>query len=758
MSALMSFVRGFAEGGGDILAERARQKREDDIRKQNIVDEMNLYSDKKQVDFEYDQKVRGEEEKNRIDYLISLGMTPEYIEHFAKYATKSDTALENWLSSNAKHYGIERWWNTDIVYGPHAGSNVMSMELSNLNKNNNAFDTKTTINNVKSENNITDNVAESQFTNVATSSGNTGSKSSYNTNYIGSQLFFGKPSLKHDKHATFIGTNGLRADAFVVEQTPGKGDFGSSYLVSTGDGHVPIATYFGEGVQYFKEDTEKGKSLINEFYPGLEKSERTEYVVNHNNQAYIVRGREDFYTNGTSQENITYMPHQLEDIINFQLNIPSKPEGVPGEDFMTKPMEREITYENFKTYLDQKYPNIVISNNYLKDGSADVSKAREETGFVNRTLSVNDKGNIFKNFFATATGFYLRDELTESPTMPGQIEIDIVGGEPQDIYRSTVASSVYADLAQTWSNARVSDAVNNYLGINANDVNVSFDVFASRAGSEIKNITNDVVAFYVSEITNMSSEDFENKYGNRIINEEPATQTNEFAERVAYEELSAIRSFDDLLTIKDNINNTIESRLNAQTNNKIKDIGGMEVIDDLIKNIITDPNDTDQLRTLKTELNDIVDDMPMTELIFKNHIDAKLDQMEPQNIGEELDQLLSEPEKSNFDKEKEQQLKDAGEESNEKLVWLNKGSVPVRTPDNRSEWNEKYGSTAKTTVGGKASLYDPDTGYLIFKSPDLEPNHVLPRPNVNPLFGALTQENWDSLYGDTHDATTGKPK
>ena len=159
MSALMSFVRGFAEGGGDILAEKARQKREDDIRKQNIVDEMNLYSDKKQVDFEYDQKVRGEEEKNRIDYLISLGMTPEYIEHFAKYATKSENALENWLTSNAKHYGIERWWNTDIVYGPHAGSNVMSMELSNLNKNNNAFDTKTTINNVKSENKITDNVA-----------------------------------------------------------------------------------------------------------------------------------------------------------------------------------------------------------------------------------------------------------------------------------------------------------------------------------------------------------------------------------------------------------------------------------------------------------------------------------------------------------------------------------------------------------------------------------------------------------------------
>ena len=64
--------------------------------------------------------------------------------------------------------------------------------------------------------------------------------------------------------------------------------------------------------------------------------------------------------------------------------------------------------------------------------------------------------------------------------MPGQIEIDIVGGEPIDIYRSTVASSVYANLAQTWSNARVSDAVNNYLGINANDPNVSFDVFASQ--------------------------------------------------------------------------------------------------------------------------------------------------------------------------------------------------------------------------------------------------------------------------------------
>ena len=198
------------------------------------------------------------------------------------------------------------------------------------------------------------------------------------------------------------------------------------------------------------------------------------------------------------------------------------------------------------------------------------------------------------------------------------------------------------------------------------------------ARSEIKNITNDVVAFYVSEIMNMSSEDFGNKYGNRMINQERATQTNEFAERVAYEELSAITSFDDLLTIKDNINNIMQSRLNAQTNNKIDDIGGMEVIDNLIKDIITDPNDLDQLRTLKAELNNIVNDMPMTELIFKNHIDAKLDQMEPQNIGEELDQLLSEPEKSNFDKEKEQQLKEAGEESNAKLIWLNKGSVPLK--------------------------------------------------------------------------------
>ena len=209
--------------------------------------------------------------------------------------------------------------------------------------------------------------------------------------------------------------------------------------------------------------------------------------------------------------------------------------------------------------------------------------------------------------------------------------------------------------------------------------------------------------------------------------------------------------------MKDNINNTIESRLNAQTNNKIDQIGGMEVIDDLIKNIITDPNDVDQLETLKIQLNNLVDNMSITELIFKNHIDAKLDQMEPQNIGEELDQLLSEPEKSNFDKQKEKQLKDAGEESNEKLVWLNKGSVPIRTPDNRQEWNEKYGSTAETTVGGKGSLNDPNTGYLLFKSPDLPPNHVLPRPNVNPLFSVLTQENWDILYGDTH-MPSGKPK
>lgn len=757
--ALMSFIGGFAQGSGDILAERARQQREDDVRKEKLVEDLQLYTDKKQVDIDSEIKIKSEQEKERIDYLKSLGFNPDYIEHFAKYATKDSDTLQNWLESNAKHYGVERWWSTPIVYGPHSGGTVQEMELSKLNKNNNAFDTKTTIDNVKTQNNITDNVAENQFSNVQTSSGSTGSdKSSYNYVYDGKNLFFGKPNLKHDKHTTFISVNGDRVDGFLSEQTPGKSDYGSTFLTSTKNGHIAVSDYFN-GVQYFDESSEKGKALVTQFFPDLKSSPRTEYVVNHNNKAYIVRGRLDIYNNGTSEENITYLPNKLEEIINFQLNIDPKPEGVPGEGFMTKGLEQKMSYEKFKNYLDN-FPSISISNNYLGTdaGIGDVSKAKEETGFVDRTLSVNDKGNIFKNFFATATGFYLRDELTESPTMPGQIEIDIVGGEPIDIYRSTVASSVYANLAQTWSNARVSDAVNNYLGINVNDPNVSFDVFASRAGSEIKNITNDIVAFYVSEITNMSSEDFGNKYGNRIINEEPATQTNKFAERVAYEELSAITSFDDLLAIKDNINSQIESRLNAQTNNKINDIGGMEVIDDLIKDIITDPNDIEQLRTLKAELNNIVNDKSMTDLIFNNHIDAKLDQMEPQNIGEELDQLLFEPEKSNFDKEKEQQLKDAGEKTDAKLAWLKEGAVPERTPNNRSEWNEKYGSTATMLMGGKGSLNDPDTGYLLFKSPDLEANQVLPRPNVNPLIGVRTQENWDALYGDTHDAVTGRPK
>ncbi len=757
--ALMSFIGGFAQGTGDILAEKARQQREDDVRKEKLVEELQLYTDKKQVDIDSEIKIKAEQEKERIDYLKSIGFDADYIEHFAKYATKDSDTLQNWLESNAKHYGVERWWSTPIVYGPHSGGTVQEMELSKLNKNNNAFDTKTTIDNVKTQNNITDNVAENQFSNVQTSSGSTGSdKSSYNYVYDGKNLFFGKPNLKHDKHTTFISVNGDRVDGFLSEQTPGKNDYGSTFLTSTKDGHIAVSDYFN-GVQYFDESSEKGKALVTQFFPDLESSPRTEYVVNHNNKAYIVRGRLDIYNNGTSEETITYLPNKLEEIINFQLNIDPKPEGVPGEGFMTKGLEQKMSYEKFKNYLDN-FPSISISNNYLgtDSGIGDVSKAKEETGFVDRTLSVNDKGNIFKNFFATSTGFYAKDELIESPTMPGEIKIDIVGGEPQDIYRSTVASSVYANLAQTWSNGRVSDAVNDYLQINANDPNVSFDAFASRAGAEIRNITNDVVAFYTSEIMNMTSDDFEKTYGNRRINQEPATQTNEFAERIAFEELGTIRSFDDLLAIKDNINNQLESRLNAQTNNKIDEIGGMEVIDDLIKNIITDPNDVDQLETLKIQLDNLVDNMSITELIFKNHIDAKLDQMEPQNIGEELDQLLAEPEKSNFDKEKEQQLKDAGEESDAKLIWLNKGSVPVRTPANRSEWQEKYGSTATMLMGGKGSLNDPKTGYLIFKSPDLEPNHVLPRPNVNPLIGVLTQENWDALYGDTHDATTGKPK
>ena len=100
-------------------------------------------------------------------------------------------------------------------------------------------------------------------------------------------------------------------------------------------------------------------------------------------------------------------------------------------------------------------------------------------------------------------------------------------------------------------------------------------------------------------------------------------------------------------------------------------------------------------------------------------------------------------------------------------TWLAKDSVeldsPDLTPGASITINGKTVIPKLDTGGTNASFFDSKTGYLIFKSPSLPPEHVEPRPTVTFTVGlslkanSKTKTNWDALYGDTHNPD-GTPK
>ena len=144
------------------------------------------------------------------------------------------------------------------------------------------------------------------------------------------------------------------------------------------------------------------------------------------------------------------------------------------------------------------------------------------------------------------------------------------------------------------------------------------------------------------------------------------------------------------------------------------------------------------------------------DLVTQNYVAGKLAQIDTDTL----------PERAIGEIEKEEEARTEQIEDIDVEQWLREGSVGAipKIPSEAAEWRRENRSdpNVKTAGGGQGSLYDEDTGFLIFKSPNLPPNHVEPRPggdsaNVKAGFGSKTTQNWDLLYSKTHNAD-GTPK
>ena len=101
---------------------------------------------------------------------------------------------------------------------------------------------------------------------------------------------------------------------------------------------------------------------------------------------------------------------------------------------------------------------------------------------------------------------------------------------------------------------------------------------------------------------------------------------------------------------------------------------------------------------------------------------------------------------------KSQRQIEEGEKEVSTEEWLSEGSVEPKTFENKTEWNDANASSKefKNFLGGQGTKYDEDTGFLLFKNPDLPAGDVEPRPKGQGI-GSKTPKNWDILYGKTHN-------
>ncbi len=754
----MSIMRAFAKGylGGELdkfQAMAERQVKEDD-RKAKLADDIERARKQAEIDAEFEELKLDKEAKRRKMDLMSLGFKSEFIDQHAGYALSSDTNFKNYLDMGKEIYGLTNWWKTPTNHGGNIGQTIQEIAM-NSSGNTQNFNTQSAVNTVKNENNISDNVAGSQFDITPTTGG---SVSKDKVQYIGSELFYGKKKQKIGEGKRFISSTGETVDAFQISQTPGEEDFGSIYYVPTIDGNVPVSRYFNN-VSYFSTDSEKGKSFIEQYNPTLKEQKDLKFLVDmgEGNLQYV-SGRRDTLTDGSFNDVITYIPKNIVTKTNLMLNqyIPSQAEGVPGEGNMTDPEFKhyEMPVKNFKIFMEDKG----ISVASFGDTKDSLAMAAQELGVVTapRELKIINRNRIKAENIAVASGFdYSQKQLNYNEFTEGY-DLSLFGNTTEDKIKQNVFTILSDPLLDNWQNRTVSDEVNNALGINGNEEGVTASTFATAIGKSINNISSNIRGYYKDLVKDMDEDQFANfkkRAGVNTVMGEDLTKEN--IDQFALQQLSEVQSFEDLINFNTRINEDKQSRLDDSVNTAIGNLPGangntstgMDIIDGVIMETMSQDGNKD---LLQVELLNLIGNQATVQLINDNYVAEKLANLDTSTL----------PEKSILQTDMDRKETTQTLEDMDKEVWLRTDSVdPIPTiPSEAAEWRQQNASDPNVLnfFGGQGSLYDENTGFQIFKSPDLKPGHVEPRPKGEGV-ASKTPKNWDLLYAKTHNAD-GIPK
>ena len=786
MDILQPLAKGYFEGSVDIMEARAKEKAEakriDDEYKARLANSLAVLEKTKELEEESNQ---AEKEKNiakNKEYANALGLTTDYIATLPDNIFEDRVSFNDFMSYKSKHYGYENWYLKPINFGPYKGQTAQEMELGTNIKTNVNFSKNNVVDNTKVNANISDSIGSVTLGDYEESGGK-------DENFYGQYLFDPKPTLGYSATTQWVnptvhteGSGKLPLSVFQIENTPGAKDYGNEYYYYDAENKL---TRINLSQGWFKANEGIGLDVSKKAMNMFDTSQEvTKHMFELNGKYYPLDITTTKQNGKIVSEDVTYVSPKALDLLNINLkqyaSVPTTLPDVPVEISEQKLVgfnsieipKDEFSQRTGSDILDYNDRNIIVEE-----------PQRETTNLLNlsRAVDVNSKVVFGQNAFAFTqftdefgqTKFSMTSVLSNDP----RIEAALTG-------LTNTTNNTEFTIQRLASNEKPENRIINpivaeTLGFTTTDASkLPMEEATLKVGQAFKSLRDDYISYYRNVLRN-TPDAFD---AEKVLNNIPETlEGEELAIALANINMSKIDGMESLVTNRMTFDNSLaDIEAMAKTNiqsviekyypNFMAPTPGDTTLNQFILDNVT----SDELIAIRDEK---ITDTTLSKLraALVNDIDDVNDR---RIINAEIDEILNkvidgngfitiEDIQKREGKIAERQETISQDEQEKINTWLAKDSVeldsPDLTPGASITINGKTVIPKLDTGGTNASFFDSKTGYLIFKSPSLPPEHVEPRPTVTFTVGlslkanSKTKTNWDALYGDTHNPD-GTPK
>ena len=302
---IRSVATGYLGARVDAMQESARVKAEqkkfqDELAATTAANiEQNIEIDNNR--FQNEEKEKKANEKKRLQTLLAMGYTEDYVKTYMPNALLNDSILTQMDLANQARWGDNPNWKTiKLTRGPEwaIGMTPIEYELELFKTSQNTSNVKK---NVIENNNISDNIAD-----VAIGDNKNTDKNPYNWSTY--ELLNGKKNALTKVKGQYINPQGQSITAFETETSPGSNTFGQAFATMDVNGepqHVALSDLINFG--FVERFSQTGEDYYFKNNPTVDSTESNKsfMLTSSDGKKYAVYGYTENYKGGLAP--VTYI-------------------------------------------------------------------------------------------------------------------------------------------------------------------------------------------------------------------------------------------------------------------------------------------------------------------------------------------------------------------------------------------------------------------------------------------------------------------